>query len=681
MHAYIIILFMFAGAFAGVGGTLALLTGSVFAPTLIIGGAVVFAGVGLFIQRMVHRRLAIATNDQTRSLTDTEKLIDDLFQLALGTESAARKLAGQVGETLASIAKITSQTATARTRTDLLSDQVAGGAAAIEEILASVDSLVRQTENQRSLVEQSAAAVEEMSASIDSVASVSSARKAHAEKLRLATERGSHAVTTTERMIEDVSGSVTAVHTMIDVINDIAARTNLLAMNAAIEAAHAGASGRGFAVVAGEIRKLAESTAQNASGISSRLTELVERIAEARSASSETESAFREIETGVEDVFQAFTEITGSTAELSAGAREIVTATDSLRNTSAEISGSTNEMRNAAGEINTLIARTRETADETREAMAVISGASQSVTTVTNRVTGLSAENNDQVLQLIDRIRKEKRESDVKEAGEARERLLVSRIILSHLSWVGILRAFIDGSEQIDQRLVTNRDGGEVGQWLAVEGKTVVTDPAVFRELSQKHRRSYEAAQEIVDLLRSAASQADDSQTVSTIEERFTEILTHTRRIIEILTSYQSGSFVRWSKDYSVEVEIFDRHHQKLFELIGNLYKAMKNGITGEELTTVIDALLDYTNYHFGKEEEAMERFNYPGCAHQKKQHAHLVQSIKDLRSDMESGKAFVAVEIMEFLRDWLTKHIKGCDKLYAEFFQDKDLSYLLDAS
>lgn len=667
--------FLIAGILTGTGATLLPLarTATLPAAVLLVFG-IALGAVSFILFGKARRKSHLSEQAGLESVGQTSALVDDLFQLALGTESAARKLAGQVGETLASIAKITSRTTTARRRTSRLSDQVADGAAAIEEILASVESLARQTEQQRSVVEQSAAAIEEMSASIDSVASVSSARKEHAERLRQATDRGSRAVTTTERMIEDVSGSVTAVHAMIDVINDIAARTNLLAMNAAIEAAHAGTSGRGFAVVAAEIRKLAENTAQNASGISTRLTELVGHISEAKSAGSEADAVFREITTGVDEVVAAFAEISAGTAELSAGSREIVIATESLRDTSLTISGSTGEMRYAAEDINRLISKTRETANETLESMDVVAAACRNVTGVTNRVTALSSENNEQVLKLIDRIRKEEDRIDIREAGEARERLLISRIILSHLSWVGTLRAYIDQDGKKSSAAITNREGSELGQWLTVEGKTIVTDPPVFRELTQAHQKSFELAGEI-----KRALSAVGNETTITVEDHFSEILNLSLRIVEILTTYQSGSFIRWSKDYSVEVEIFDQHHKKLFDLIGNLYKAMKNGITGDELIGVTDTLLEYSNFHFSREEEAMERFGYAGCANQKKQHAHLVKSIKELRDDIKAGKAFVAVEVMEFLRDWLTKHIRGCDKLYAEFFRNKDLSFLVN--
>jgi methyl-accepting chemotaxis protein len=609
-----------------------------------------------------------------------DPLVTDLVQLVLGTESGARKLGAQVGETLSSTTRIASRSATAQGWADTLSDQVGNGAAAMEEILATVESLVKRIEFQRGLVQQSASAIEEMSASIERVAQVSSARHGDAETLRQTTDRGSHAVQTTERAIEDVSASVEAVHAMIDVINDIAARTNLLAMNAAIEAAHAGSAGRGFAVVAAEIRKLAETTATNASQISSRLTALVDRISDARAAGSETQSAFREIEQGVVVVADSFSEITGSTSELSAGAREVVAATESLRDVSDEISGSAEEMRIAARDVNDLIARTRQTASATREAMEVISEASRSVTLITNRVSELSIENNDHILSLIERLRVAESGDGSADSREAAHRLHLSRVILEHLSWIGRARARIDSLKDGTTTGATAASEGSAGkselsQWLALDGKTVVTDRESYRALSEANRRCHA----ILDAILSC-QQGDipGGEGCTDVEDKFEEMLQHSQRIVEILTAHQTGSFVQWSSEYSVDVATFDDHHRRLFALIDRLYQAMRGGVTGADLNAVFDDLVSYTQYHFTAEETAFEHFAYPGCETQKAQHRELVAGIERLQADMAAGKQMVAVEVMEFLRDWLTRHIKGCDRLYAEFFREKDVAEIL---
>ena len=621
------------------------------------------AGIAILGGRGKRRQPEVAASDQAGD-TDTSSVLNDLYQLVLQTEGSARKLGAQVAETLSSSARITSQSAKGSTRAETLSDEVAEGAAAMEEIVAAIGSLVERIAYQRELVQHSASATEEMSASIRRVAEVSSSRAGDAERLRSTTDEGSRAVTTTERAIQDVESSVEAVHAMIDVIDDIAARTNLLAMNAAIEAAHAGAAGRGFAVVAGEIRKLAESTAANAAQVSQHLTALVTRIGEARTAGDDTKAAFREIESGVVKVADSFSEITGSTAELSNGAQEVVKATESLRDVSSEITGSAKEMQVAASEVNELITRTRETSQHTTDSMGIIASAAQNVTVVSNRVADLTVENNEHIMQVLLRLGEQELVNSPEEAHEARQRLSVAGVILNHLSWVGQARLAIDDHEHVDATELLDDSRCELGMWLAVEGKTIVGDPQTYRDLSGAHRKLHSLLREILQ-----------DRSASDVEQRFEQLLGASNRIVEILTSYQTGAFVQWSQDYAVNVPIFDQHHKKLFSLVDDLYQAMRRGLTGNELTDVFDALVEYTTYHFDAEEAAFERHDYPGCAEQKRQHKELVDGINRLRSDMEAGKAMVAVEVMEFLRDWLTKHIQKCDRHYAEFFRDKQVA------
>ncbi len=605
---------------------------------------------------------------------ETADVVADLRGAAMESEGVGRKLAAQVGETLAATSRITSQTVDACSRVQGLSDQISNGASAMEEILAAIESLSRRIDEQGNVVGQSAAAIEEMSASIESVASVAVIKRKAADTLRSLTEQGNRTVQTTDQAITDVGESVAAVNAMIEIINDIAARTNLLAMNAAIEAAHAGASGRGFAVVAGEIRKLAETTSRNAGQISDRLEALVSRIDEARSASSETSNAFSRLESGVQEVSEAFAEITDSTGELSAGTKEVVTATEALRDLSRQIIGSTDEMKIGAREVTGVITAARDTAYETVAAMEVIGDAATDVTQASNRISTFSVENNNQVIRTLEILGSFDRDVGG-EGRDAQERLKIANIILKHMGWVGAVRSIMD-SGSVDASVlppgmtpaaVTDRDASDVGQWLALEGKTIIGDPDTYRRLRELHKTLHETASDIVNCM-----------DCGNAEEIFRNLLSHSRSFVEALTSLQGSGIVKWTPDFAVQVQQFDAHHKRLFSLVDRLYRVMQAGSDDETLKEVFDQLLAYTGYHFSAEEAAFDHFGYPQCATHKVQHAELVREATRLRAELEAGKSMVAVEVMEFLRDWLTKHIKGCDKLYSGFFRDRNVEQFL---
>jgi methyl-accepting chemotaxis protein len=135
-----------------------------------------------------------------------------------------------------------------------------------------------------------------MAASVESVARIALQRQEALEQLVSITNKGGEQVEITNKLIEENANDVKEILEIIEIINNVASQTNLLSMNAAIEAAHASDSGRGFAVVAEEIRKLAESTNENSKRIRKTITTIADRIQQILEASNESSDSFQKID-------------------------------------------------------------------------------------------------------------------------------------------------------------------------------------------------------------------------------------------------------------------------------------------------------------------------------------------------------------------------------------------------
>ena len=129
-----------------------------------------------------------------------------------------------------------------------------------------------------------------------------------------------------------------------------------------------------------------------------------------------------------------------------------------------------------------------------------------------------------------------------------------------------------------------------------------------------------------------------------------------------------------WDEKYSVGVDLFDKQHKKLFDIINDLHEGMKNRQGKEVLTEILDEMYEYTQTHFEDEEEIMDEYGYPKSSAQKKKHDAYVEKIDEFRSQVENGKLLVSRKVYNYLQDWLKEHIMGMDMQYKEFFEDKDI-------
>ncbi len=306
-------------------------------------------------------------------------------------------LSRSMGETASAIHQIDSNVASIKNQIVNQSAGVEETSATMKQISANISKLNSNVEIQATSVAQSSSAVEEMVANIRSVTNILDKNEQSVAELTQSAEKGLDIVKKTVDLTNQIDEGSKGLMEASSVIRNIASQTNLLAMNAAIEAAHAGDVGKGFAVVSDEIRKLAEDSSVQGKRISDALSGLKDLISTIADSSQDIQnqfgvifentkkvseqeavikSAMDEQNAGSQQILNAMKEINTITdevkegaAEMELGGKEVIIEMEKLTSVTSEISGSMTEMSAGIGEITNAIVSVNEKAKENEESI------------------------------------------------------------------------------------------------------------------------------------------------------------------------------------------------------------------------------------------------------------------------------------------------------------------------
>lgn len=132
--------------------------------------------------------------------------------------------------------------------------------------------------------------------------------------------------------------------------------------------------------------------------------------------------------------------------------------------------------------------------------------------------------------------------------------------------------------------------------------------------------------------------------------------------------------FFRWSDKYSVQIEIIDKQHKHLFEIINELYTAFNEKNTHEKLAIILEKLIEYTKYHFSEEEKYFNQFDYEDSKAHIQKHNEFFETVLKLKNESGKKELMVTYQLMSFLRNWLVDHILVQDHEYMKCFKSNGL-------
>ena len=338
------------------------------------------------------------------TLDKIKRLIISIKEEASGLSDIGHDLASNMEETAAAINEITSNIHSIKGRVINQSASVTETNATMEQLTANINKLDAHVENQSDNVSQASAAIEEMVANTRSVTETLIKNAANVKTLMESSEIGRSGLQEVSSDIQEIARESEGLLEINSVMENIASQTNLLSMNAAIEAAHAGEAGKGFAVVADEIRKLAESSGEQSKTIGLVLKKIKTSIDKITSSTENVLNKFEAIDTSVRTVADQEDTIRNAMEEQGAGNKQILEGVSNVTDITRQVKSGSNEMLEGAKEVISESKNLEKMTQEITLGMNEMASGAEQINVAVNHVNDISGKNREGIDNLLKEV-------------------------------------------------------------------------------------------------------------------------------------------------------------------------------------------------------------------------------------------------------------------------------------
>ena len=410
----------------------------IFIPLIIIAAAITIILVGLIIlliyQSIIKRLLFVGKSIKTLSSGDADltlriptkgnnefselgtdvnafiELLQTLVKKLNGAQLSLEQIGAELGvnsqETASATSQIMANIASVRMQAETQSTAVSETTAVLEKSGESVNELVSLINNQVAGITQASAAIEQM---IGNISAVSNSMRIMAQSFKVLDSN----VNDGNQKLENVGNKVNQMAEQSkmllqanNMIAQVASQTNLLAMNAAIEAAHAGEAGRGFSVVADEIRKLAETSSAQSKNINTELKEISASIQDIVNLSSEARNSYDSIVTQLNSTDSIMEQIGNAMTEQSIASTQILQALADMKGQSASVNDKSVNLQKGIVNVQNNMNVVAQVSDVILGSMDEMSAGSQEISTSSQNVSNLAQQTRDNI-EIMDTLLKQ----------------------------------------------------------------------------------------------------------------------------------------------------------------------------------------------------------------------------------------------------------------------------------